>query len=270
MRDRRDGRVTPAQRAPARRRVPPRQCEKERPREPGSLLRPLGSDVGLSSYAQWQSGGHSFECLFYISHVRAFSSIGATMTDVRLFLMPALNRLRHLSEWPGWAQTRPTALGRRWAETGIAGLRWERQQPNIRSSRCIRKKHTVGSTVLRGCYVCDAYEMHDFDFRCDPTQRVVNRCESVIGWLRLTREPKIPRIPSEAGPPSWRNSGRLLPHRVRLALAHMRGNVAEKVTLTRLAAACPMPEHTFVMLCQHVAFGRTSEAGTGPHLARLR
>ena len=39
---------------------------------------------------------------------------------------------------------------------------------------------------------------------------------------------------------------RVLPHRVRHALAHMRGNIAEKVTLTGLATACAMPERTLV------------------------
>jgi hypothetical protein len=48
----------------------------------------------------------------------------------------------------------------------------------------------------------------------------------------------------------------------------MRGNVAEEVTLTGVAAACLST--TFVMLRQHVAFAMTSEAGTGPRLARLR
>jgi hypothetical protein len=130
----------------------------------------------------------------------------------------------------------------------------------------MRKKHTFGSTCSGGPF---AYEMHDSDFRCDPTRRVANGYEAVIGWLRLTREPKTPGMPSEAGPPSWRHSGQcLLPHRVRLALAHMHGNVAEEVTLTGVAAACLST--TFVMLRQHVAFAMTSEAGTGPLLARLR
>lgn len=39
---------------------------------------------------------------------------------------------------------------------------------------------------------------------------------------------------------------RVLPHRVRHALAHMRGNIAEKITLTGLAATCAMPERTLV------------------------
>jgi len=39
---------------------------------------------------------------------------------------------------------------------------------------------------------------------------------------------------------------RVLPHRVRHALAHMRGNIAETVTLQGLATACAMPERTLV------------------------
>ena len=37
-----------------------------------------------------------------------------------------------------------------------------------------------------------------------------------------------------------------LPHRVRHALAYMRGNIAEKVTLAGLAIACATPERTLL------------------------